>query len=79
MKLDITPSEKDLFEVIRHAADQLQQDVYIVGGFVRDRLLGIPCKDMDFVTTGDGPDLAQKVSQLLGPDRSEERRVGKEC
>ena len=71
MKLDITPSEKDLFEVIRHAADQLQQDVYIVGGFVRDRLLGIPCKDMDFVTTGDGPDLAQKVSQLLGPDASE--------
>ena len=71
MKLDITPSEKDLFEVIRHAADKLQQDVYIVGGFVRDRLLGIPCKDMDFVTTGDGPDLAQKVSQLLGPDASE--------
>lgn len=71
MKLDITPSEQELFEVIRRAADQLQQDVYVVGGFVRDRLLGIPCKDMDFVTTGDGPDLAQKVSELLGPDASE--------
>lgn len=71
MKLDITPSEKELFEVIRLAADQLHQDVYVVGGFVRDRLLGIPCKDMDFVTTGDGPDLAEKVSHLLGPEASE--------
>lgn len=71
MKLDITPSEKELFEVIRLAADLLHQDVYVVGGFVRDRLLGIPCKDMDFVTTGDGPDLAEKVSQLLGPEASE--------
>jgi putative nucleotidyltransferase with HDIG domain len=71
MKLDITPSEKELFEVVRIAADQLQQEVYVVGGFVRDRLLGIPCKDIDFVTVGDGPALAEKVCHMLGREASE--------
>lgn len=71
MKLDVTSSERQLFEVISQAADQLQQEVYVVGGFVRDRLLNIPCKDLDFVTVGDGPALAEEVSRLLGPEASD--------
>ena len=66
MKLDITNQERELFEVIHTAADYLHQDVYVVGGFVRDRILGIPCKDLDFVTVGDGPALAEEVSRRLG-------------
>jgi len=71
MKIDISPSENELFEVIRAAADQLGQEVYVVGGFVRDRLLGIPCKDIDFVTVGEGPALAEEVSRRLGKEASE--------
>ncbi len=71
MKLDVTSSERQLFDVISQAADQLQQEVYVVGGFVRDRLLNIPCKDLDFVTVGDGPALAEEVSRLLGPEASD--------
>jgi len=71
MKLDITNQERELFEVIHTAADYLQQDVYVVGGFVRDRILGIPCKDLDFVTVGDGPALAEEVSRRLGAAASD--------
>ena len=71
MKLDITNQERELFEVIHTAADSLHQDVYVVGGFVRDRILGIPCKDLDFVTVGDGPALAEEVSRRLGAAASD--------
>ena len=41
MKLDIADFEKDLFEstLQDHGVRK-----YILGGLVRDRLLGIPCK-----------------------------------
>jgi putative nucleotidyltransferase with HDIG domain len=68
MRLDISTSEKALFDTIRAAAETINQEVFVVGGFVRDRLLGIPCKDLDFVTLGDGPALAREVCQQLGED-----------
>jgi poly(A) polymerase len=69
MKLDITLPERKLFTTIHEVAKGLGQDVFVVGGFVRDRLLGLPCKDIDFVTTGDGPLLAEAVNTALGnPD-----------
>lgn len=71
MKLEVTAAEQDLFRVVRQAAHHLRQETYVVGGFVRDRLLNIPCKDLDFVTVGDGPALAEEVSRLLGPQASE--------
>ncbi len=66
MKIAVTSTEQNLFDVIRKAADHLGQEVYAVGGFVRDRLLGIPCKDIDFVTVGDGPMLAAEAAKRLG-------------
>ncbi len=70
MKLEVSPTERTLFEVIRTAADAIDQEVFVVGGFVRDRLLGIPCKDLDFVTIGDGPALAEEVCRQLGQDKA---------
>lgn len=70
MELEISTTEKTLFEVIRTAAEAIEQEVYVVGGFVRDRLLGIPCKDLDFVTIGDGPALAQEVCRQMGLEAS---------
>ncbi|MEP6794267.1 MAG: tRNA nucleotidyltransferase, partial [Saprospiraceae bacterium] len=68
MKLDITAEEKALFEIVRDVADQLHQEVYAVGGFVRDRIMGYQSKDIDFVTVGDGTLLAEKVYAALGTD-----------
>jgi len=66
MKLDIQSPEKKLFNLIHDVANGLDQDVYVVGGYVRDQLLGIDCQDIDFVTTGDGPTLAEAVNSALG-------------
>ena len=66
MVLELSSSEKELFKLVAGVADQLGQEVYVIGGFVRDRLLQIPSKDIDFVTVGDGPLLAEKVCHALG-------------
>jgi len=54
-----------IFPVVREAALNLDYDVYVVGGFVRDFILERPCTDLDFVCVGDGLKLAQEVSELL--------------
>lgn len=71
MKLHITPQEQEMFEVIRQAADELHQPVFAVGGFVRDRLLNLSCKDIDFVTLGDGPALAEGCNKLFNHPASQ--------
>lgn len=51
-------------------ADAGGREVYVVGGYVRDLLLGRPSPDIDFVTVGSGIDLAREVAAGLGhPDR----------
>jgi tRNA nucleotidyltransferase (CCA-adding enzyme) len=39
--------------------------LYLVGGPVRDALLGMPIKDLDFVLEGDAPSLAARLSEEL--------------
>jgi putative nucleotidyltransferase with HDIG domain len=55
-----------IFEIIQTVASELKQPVYVVGGYVRDLFLQREKKDIDFVTVGNGIDLAQKVAQKLG-------------
>lgn len=56
------------FALIGNVADSLGLEVYVVGGFVRDKLLGRPVKmDLDFVTVGSGIALAQGVQKALKP------------
>jgi putative nucleotidyltransferase with HDIG domain len=63
----ILPEEQALFEVISAAAKSLQVDTYAVGGYVRDRLMGRPTKDVDIVCVGDGIQLAEEVAGRLRP------------
>ncbi|WP_342265111.1 CCA tRNA nucleotidyltransferase [Cardinium endosymbiont of Philonthus spinipes] len=51
---------------IGEMADALQLETYVVGGFVRDLLLGRVSKDIDIVCVGDGMVLAQAVAQDKG-------------
>lgn len=55
-----------IFEYIQKAADELQLDTFVIGGFVRDYFLerGTPT-DIDVVCVGDGIRLAKKVAQKL--------------
>ncbi len=55
-----------IFNIVGEEADALGLDCYVVGGYVRDLLLGRPCKDIDFMCVGDGLELAQRVALRLG-------------
>lgn len=55
-----------VFKTITTASDALGIKSYVIGGFVRDYLLGKPQKkDIDVVAIGSGIALAQKVAELL--------------
>lgn len=55
-----------VFEIIGQAGDELGLDTYVVGGFVRDSIMGRECKDIDIVTIGSGIELAKKVQEKIG-------------
>ncbi len=44
------------------------RECYVVGGYVRDLIIGRHSKDIDFVTVGSGIELAQKVAEAMGPN-----------
>jgi len=56
-----------IFSVISDIADQLNQETYVIGGFVRDLILNRPSSDIDVVTLGSGIKLAEMVAKKLGP------------
>jgi poly(A) polymerase len=62
--------ENPIFKLVSEAAQEINQSVYVVGGFVRDAILSrnLP-QDIDFVTEGNGIELAQKVQQKLNTKR----------
>jgi putative nucleotidyltransferase with HDIG domain len=67
--MEITCTEKELFvfNKIAHTAQELGMPCYIIGGFVRDKLLGRKTKDADIVCVGDGIELAKKVTERFSP------------
>jgi poly(A) polymerase len=67
--MDIKCSDKELFvfEKIARAAAAMQTPCYLIGGFVRDKIIGRPTKDADIVCVGDGIQLAHKVADSLQP------------
>lgn len=54
-----------IFKTISKIADQLNQPVFVIGGFVRDQILKRETKDIDIVTLGSGINLAKKISKEL--------------
>jgi len=47
-------------------ADRADEPVYLVGGAVRDALLGHPSYDLDLVVEGDVPAFARRLAAVLG-------------
>ena len=69
MELLISDSEKKLIDSIAGASKNLGLKSYIIGGYVRDKVLRRPSKDIDIVCIGDGIALAKELSKLLGVTR----------
>jgi poly(A) polymerase len=63
MQINCTDRELFIFKKIAHAAWELNLPGYLIGGFVRDKIIGRPTKDADIVCLGDGIELAHKVSE----------------
>ncbi|MEM9835412.1 MAG: HD domain-containing protein [Bacteroidota bacterium] len=67
MVFQIRPNERKIFSIISKAAEELGYPAYVVGGYVRDRLLARPSKDLDIVCVGSGVELARRVANSLRP------------
>lgn len=69
MIFSIQAHEREIFDQLSRCAEELDYPTYVVGGYVRDRLLGRDKndKDLDIVCVGSGIKLAQKLASQLRP------------
>ncbi|MDD3716020.1 MAG: CCA tRNA nucleotidyltransferase, partial [Candidatus Marinimicrobia bacterium] len=59
------PRNLERIRQIAAIADKAGIPAFLVGGFVRDMLMGIPCKDLDIMVVGDGLAFADRISDAL--------------
>ena len=59
-----------IFSILSEVLDKEEKEGYVIGGFVRDSLLGRdnPGMDIDVLVIGNGIDIAKKVARRLGKD-----------
>ncbi|MEP7253410.1 MAG: HD domain-containing protein [Ginsengibacter sp.] len=67
MDVKLTSDELSIFEKVMKAGNDLGMEVYLIGGFVRDKILNRNNKDADIVCVGDGIKLAKKVAEKFNP------------
>ena len=67
MQIKFTAIEQALFNVVATEAAKMGIPAYAVGGFVRDRILDRPTKDIDIVCLGDGLELAAAFANQFQP------------
>ncbi|MCO5229820.1 MAG: CCA tRNA nucleotidyltransferase [Chitinophagales bacterium] len=60
-------TEKKILEVVSKAASSLGIQAYAIGGYVRDKLLNRPSKDIDITCVGNGIELAQASAKIFNP------------
>jgi poly(A) polymerase len=67
--MDIRCTEKELFilKKIALAARETGMPCYVIGGFVRDKILGRPTGEADIVCVGDGIKLARESAKRFNP------------
>lgn len=67
--MKIFPDDR-IFEIVARVADRENVEAYVIGGYVRDHILGRvnPDKDIDIVVMGDGPAMALAVAREISRD-----------
>lgn len=68
MFIECSRKEQFVLKKISSAASESDMPAYLIGGFVRDKIIGRTAKDVDIVCLGDGILLAQLVSQRFSPN-----------
>jgi tRNA nucleotidyltransferase (CCA-adding enzyme) len=72
----LPPELLQLVRAVSKEAALQGQKVYLVGGIVRDLLLGYPNFDLDMVVEGDALELAQRVAESSGAKLLAHQRFG---
>src|SRR6476469_782772 len=67
MEFEFSEYEHGVLKKISAAAQQLHMPCYLIGGFVRDKLLRRTTKDADIVCVGDGLALAKRAATYFSP------------
>jgi poly(A) polymerase len=67
MEINCTDKELSIFKEISLAAQELGARCYLIGGFVRDKLIGRATNDVDIVCVSDGIELAHRVAGRFHP------------
>ncbi|MBC7949260.1 MAG: HD domain-containing protein [Chitinophagaceae bacterium] len=67
MEINCTDREISILNKVASAAEALGVETYLIGGFVRDKLLGRKTSDADIVCAGDGIELARMVARMFEP------------
>ena len=67
MEINCSNRELEILQKIADAAQVLDFPCYLIGGFVRDKLLNRNTKDADIVCAGDGMQLAEEVARKFSP------------
>ena len=68
--------DRRIFKIVSAEAEELSVKAYVVGGYVRDCILGRKNNDIDIVVDGSGIELAEKVAETLGVTVSVFKRFG---
>ena len=72
----LTAERLALLQLIAAESERSNVALYIVGGFVRDLILGTPSVDFDLVVEGDAIALAESLASKFGGDIGSHRRFG---
>jgi tRNA nucleotidyltransferase/poly(A) polymerase len=67
MDIRCTAAEQELLGRVAEAAAALGVETYLIGGFVRDKILERETQDADVVCVGDGIALAHETARLFAP------------
>src|SRR6195952_1816374 len=67
MDIACTSFELSLFDKVAAASVRMDAEAYVIGGFVRDKIIGRPTSDVDIVCVGNAIDLANEVVAYYVP------------
>jgi poly(A) polymerase len=62
---DLSAAEKEIFSLLSKISEEKKIPTFLVGGYVRDKLLKRPSMDIDIVCLGSGIELAQLFSSHI--------------